>query len=187
MSTRYRKGAAVGVNAFSRRRVEESHSHSSNMKNPLASRRKVEKPYKRRQPKPGPRLSTTHASGEVTSELEDADGEVDAPAGSSDESDDDAKEPRPYAPSGASRSSKFLKNSSSRLALKRSISSNDVMHQAGRAGRKDRKKLRFLDQVAQQAQLEDFLEFAEYQEYQFELFSQNAHVAENADIDATPS
>lgn len=175
------------MNAFSRRRVEESHSHSSNMKKHLASRRKVAKPYKRRQPKPGPRLSTTHASGEVTSELEDADGEVDAPAGSSDESDDDANEPRPYAPSGASRSSKFLKNRSSRLALKRSISNNDVMHQAGRAGRKDRKKLRFLDQVAQQAQLEDFLEFAEYQEYQFELFSQNTHVAENGEIDASES
>jgi hypothetical protein len=190
MSTRYRKGAAAGVNAFGRRRVEESNSHASTMKKHLVSRRKVAKLYQRRQPKLNQRLSNNHASGEVTSELEDADGEVDAPAppaDSSDESDDDANEPRAYAPSGASRSSKFLKNRSTRLALKRSVSNNDVMHQAGRTGRKDRKKLRFLDQVAQQAQLEDFLEFAEYQEYQFELFNQNAHSAENGDINAAIS
>jgi hypothetical protein len=179
MSTRYRKHGASGMNAFGRRRAEEPTPNVLSSKKQFGTRPKVTKSLTKNR-KIRHRVSPSHASGEPTSEQEEADGEADGASETTDDSDDDDNEPRRYAPSGASRAGILLRSRSQKLTLKRSLSNNDVTHQAGQSGRKDQKKLRFAVPSTEDMPpfVEDILEFSEYQAFQLGLLSQDPSVAE---------
>jgi hypothetical protein len=174
MSPRTRKDNASGMKIMNRRRLEEKRIASSALKKRLGRGGKISKLYRKSQSKLKSPHSIKQLQDELTSDApDDADGEVEGRAVSSDESEDDELEPRAFAPSGVTRASKFSPSGGSRLALKRSSSNSDTKHQAGRIGRKDHKRLRFSDQLSEVPQAEDILEFADFQEFHFDLFSHN--------------